>query len=243
MKPRRLARLVTLSSSSGSWTGVESIVQGYRVTQNSSVARSPGSRAVDPRAPRSPCRSVRARGARSPRVNRTPRPARHGACAAPASRARNAGWAGRDALRRRAAARPLRPSRGSARAYGRSSNDDRAGANARPNRMPRSRPDPSTQRGAEIASKWALIPDDVQVLITHGPPHGILDEVVSPRGKDQGCEALRERIVSLPALRLHAFGHIHEAYGTFSEGGRRFVNASICDYLYAPVNAPVVVDL
>lgn len=99
------------------------------------------------------------------------------------------------------------------------------------------------QRGAEIASKWALIPDDVQVLITHGPPHGILDEVVSPRGKHQGCEALRERIVSLPALRLHTFGHIHEAYGTFSEGGRRFVNASICDYLYAPVNAPVVVDL
>jgi Icc-related predicted phosphoesterase len=83
----------------------------------------------------------------------------------------------------------------------------------------------------------------VHVLITHGPPHGILDEVVMPPGKHQGCEALRERLGSLPALRVHAFGHIHEAYGTLSEGACRFVNASICDFHYAPVNAPVVVDL
>jgi predicted phosphodiesterase len=98
-------------------------------------------------------------------------------------------------------------------------------------------------RGAEIATKWALIPIDVHVLITHGPPHGILDDVVMPAGKHQGCEALRERLGSLPALRLHAFGHIHEAYGMLSEGACRFVNASICDFHHAPVNAPVVVEL
>lgn len=98
-------------------------------------------------------------------------------------------------------------------------------------------------RGAEIATKWALIPEDVHVLITHGPPYGILDEVLRPPGKHQGCEALRERLGSLRELRLHAFGHIHEAYGTFTEGECRFVNASICDFQYALVNAPVVVDL
>jgi Icc-related predicted phosphoesterase len=98
-------------------------------------------------------------------------------------------------------------------------------------------------RGAEIAAKWALIPDDVQVLVTHGPPHGILDEVLRPPGKHQGCEALRERIAALAHLQLHAFGHIHEAYGTHEESGRRFVNACICDFHYAPVNAPIVIDL
>jgi Icc-related predicted phosphoesterase len=67
-------------------------------------------------------------------------------------------------------------------------------------------------RGAEIAEKWALIPADVQVLITHGPPHGILDVVARPRRKHAGCEAMRDRIAELPDLRLHAFGHIHEAY-------------------------------
>ena len=53
-------------------------------------------------------------------------------------------------------------------------------------------------RGAEIAAKWALIPDDVHVLITHGPPHGVLDVVDRPAGKHVGCEALRERIAALP---------------------------------------------
>jgi Icc-related predicted phosphoesterase len=99
------------------------------------------------------------------------------------------------------------------------------------------------KRGAEIAAKWALIPDNVQVLITHGPPHGILDEVVIPQGTHQGCEALRERLLALPQLRLHAFGHIHEGYGSREEDGRSYVNASICDVHYAPINAPVVVDI
>ncbi|MBI3568129.1 MAG: metallophosphatase domain-containing protein [Gemmatimonadetes bacterium] len=98
-------------------------------------------------------------------------------------------------------------------------------------------------RGAEIAAKWALIPDDVKVLITHGPPHGILDAVMRPPGKHEGCEALRERLGALPQLQVHAFGHIHEAYGTIEDEGRRFVNASICNVSYAPVNAPVIVDL
>lgn len=98
-------------------------------------------------------------------------------------------------------------------------------------------------RGPEIAAKWALIPNDVQVLITHGPPHGILDTVKRPRGKHAGCEAMRERIDALSALRLHAFGHIHEAYGQLDQNQVQFVNACVCDFDYALVNSPVVVDL
>jgi Icc-related predicted phosphoesterase len=98
-------------------------------------------------------------------------------------------------------------------------------------------------RGPEIAAEWALIPEDVQVLITHGPPHGILDAVERLKGKHAGCEALRDRILALSELRLHAFGHIHEGYGQFEQDARRYVNACVCDFNYAPVNAPVVVDL
>ena len=32
-------------------------------------------------------------------------------------------------------------------------------------------------RGGELAEKWKLIPADIDILITHGPPNGILDEV------------------------------------------------------------------
>ncbi len=99
------------------------------------------------------------------------------------------------------------------------------------------------QRGQEIAEKGALIPDDVDVLVTHGPPHGVLDAVDGPPARHVGCEALLDRIATLPNLRVHAFGHVHEDYGTLEEGGRRFVNASICNRLYKPVNAPRVVDV
>ena len=37
-------------------------------------------------------------------------------------------------------------------------------------------------RGPEMAEKWAMIPEDIDVLITHGPPNGILDLVL--RGFD-----------------------------------------------------------
>lgn len=102
-------------------------------------------------------------------------------------------------------------------------------------------------RGEALARVWAEVPDDVHVLVTHGPPDGILDRVVAPPGQHVGCEMLRERLAALRALRLHVFGHIHEDYGIVEEGegtGRRtFVNACICDVRYRPVNRPVAMDL
>ena len=99
------------------------------------------------------------------------------------------------------------------------------------------------QRGPAIAAKWALIPDDVDVLVTHGPPHGVLDETIDYPPARAGCEALADRVAQLGQLRLHVFGHIHEGYGQTKVRGCCFVNASICDEHYAPTNSPVVVDL
>lgn len=62
-------------------------------------------------------------------------------------------------------------------------------------------------RGAEIAWHWSKIPDDTQVLITHGPPQGVLDADHS--GRAQGCWDLLQRTARLAELRLHVFGHIH----------------------------------
>ena len=100
-------------------------------------------------------------------------------------------------------------------------------------------------RGAELAEKWKLIPDDTDILITHGPPFGILDEV--PRRyfvENTGCEELRKRVeeLRLNKLKLHVFGHIHCGYGRAEKFGVKFINASNCDESYAPTNAPIVVD-
>lgn len=96
------------------------------------------------------------------------------------------------------------------------------------------------QRGPEIAAKWALVPAGIDVLVTHGPPAGILDR--TSRGDDVGCADLLAT-VQQRRPRLHVFGHIHEGYGTVERDGTRFVNASNCSERYHPVQKPIVVDL
>lgn len=102
-------------------------------------------------------------------------------------------------------------------------------------------------RGYELAEKWKLIPDDTDILVTHGPPNGILD-LVPRRGWDEntGCEELRKRLETIAEfgrLKLHVFGHIHCGYGTHEEFGVKFVNASTCDEQYNPTQPPIVIDL
>lgn len=96
-------------------------------------------------------------------------------------------------------------------------------------------------RGPQLREKWALIPDDTNILITHGPPSRIQDLV--PRGEYTGCEDLLVRVRALTRLKLHVFGHIHEGYGQIEKFGVQFVNAAICDGAYAAINKSIIVDI
>lgn len=95
-------------------------------------------------------------------------------------------------------------------------------------------------RGSKLKEKWDLIPDDIDVLITHGPPvrHG---GTIS-RGVDVGCEDLMEAVLKLQPL-VHVFGHVHEGYGVTYESGITFINASTCTHNYCADNPPCVFDL
>lgn len=95
-------------------------------------------------------------------------------------------------------------------------------------------------RGDPLRRVWARIPDETDVLITHGPPHGHLDRTST--GIRAGCEALLEAIARVRPC-LHVFGDIHEAYGVHQGAHTLFANASICDLRYRPRNPPLVVDL
>lgn len=98
--------------------------------------------------------------------------------------------------------------------------------------------------GADIEKHWQMIPLDTTVLITHGPPHGILDEVRrSPTHADKtGCESLLAHIQKHPP-QLHIFGHIHECYGLHREHGVDFHNVSTMNQAYTIQNPPVVIDI
>lgn len=96
-------------------------------------------------------------------------------------------------------------------------------------------------RGIALQEKWAMIPKDADVVITHGPPHGILD--YAPMSMEHcGCYDLLDRINEVKP-KYHIFGHIHNGYGVEKNNHTVFVNASICDEGYRAVNKPVVVEI
>ncbi|MCU0449145.1 MAG: metallophosphatase domain-containing protein [Bernardetiaceae bacterium] len=94
------------------------------------------------------------------------------------------------------------------------------------------------ERGADIRRHWDLIPAGTDILITHGPPQGVLDLTLD--GQAVGCADLRE-VVQKINPGLHLFGHIHEAWGQQRLGSTLFVNACVLDR-YQPAHPVVVLD-
>ena len=97
------------------------------------------------------------------------------------------------------------------------------------------------ERGLPIRAIWSNIPDDTDVLITHGPPAGFGDELYF--GERVGCGDLLKEVVHRVNPVVHIFGHIHEGYGKYESENTVFLNASICDEKYTRTNAPIVFDL
>ena len=97
------------------------------------------------------------------------------------------------------------------------------------------------QRRPALARRWAAIPDDTDVLITHTPPRGVLNR--TRRGQAIGCPSLRRRLLEVRP-RLHCFGHVHASGGRLvGEDGTRFVNASMVTHRSASLRAPMTLHL
>jgi hypothetical protein len=97
-------------------------------------------------------------------------------------------------------------------------------------------------RGQKLLDKWQLIPADTDILITHGPPLGFGDILQDCR-KRTGCYELLKEVRERVKPLYHVFGHIHEGYGVWREGGTTYVNASTCNLDYNPENRAIVFDL
>ena len=92
-----------------------------------------------------------------------------------------------------------------------------------------------------LESLYDPVPADLDVLVTHGPPLGVLDR--NHQGHPCGSRALLEAVAAKPP-RVHVFGHIHEGGGQVRpKGGVTFVNASAHDERYRLVHAPIALDL
>lgn len=91
-------------------------------------------------------------------------------------------------------------------------------------------------RGEKLAEKWAKIPGNTDVLITHGPAYRMLDHTIS--GQMVGDEDLFNRIMEVKP-KLHCCGHIHWAHGQKSFNDIEFINAAVLNERYNHENKPV----
>jgi len=97
---------------------------------------------------------------------------------------------------------------------------------------------------SDLKKKYELIPEETDILITHGPPYGTMDVVRSfhtGKAEHVGSTILAGTLNTLKNLKLHCFGHIHEGYGKSKDS--RSVNASYVDEQYMPVNKPIRIEL
>ncbi|WP_373492424.1 metallophosphatase domain-containing protein [Parasphingorhabdus sp.] len=94
--------------------------------------------------------------------------------------------------------------------------------------------------GAELANTWARIPDNSDILITHVPPAGRLDQ--SSQGHSHGCPLLAAELPRI-APKVHCFGHVHASGGSETEDGTVFINACSIDGWGAPLRQPISIPL
>lgn len=97
----------------------------------------------------------------------------------------------------------------------------------------------------KLKEKYDLIPDNIDILVSHSPPYGILDE--SDKGTLCGSRSLRDTLDRIKPMVL-VCGHIHEQ-GSKSmlykhQGPNTWcVNASYVNEHYQPVNKPMRIEL
>ncbi len=99
----------------------------------------------------------------------------------------------------------------------------------------------ATSQHGWIKPHWDMIPNNTEILLTHGPPYGILDEVTTINGDSYhpprlaGCEELAKRVPETD-IKLHVFGHIHEGRGFAYRGEKTYINGSSLDRMYSPAD-------
>lgn len=95
-------------------------------------------------------------------------------------------------------------------------------------------------RGGPLIEQWKKIPDDVDLLLTHGPVWGVLD--LTANEQHAGDKDLLQKVLDIKP-KTHVCGHIHESYGSVTRHGIRFINACLLNEAYALVHQPILFEL
>jgi len=88
---------------------------------------------------------------------------------------------------------------------------------------------------------WATIPQGTDIVVTHCPPYGILDQVL-PRMESVGSRTLKDRIKEIRP-KIHISGHLHESYGQYTDGKTDYYNVSVLDEQYQMANPITIIEV
>ncbi len=103
----------------------------------------------------------------------------------------------------------------------------------------------------EMDIVWDSIPSDVDILVSHGPPKGVLDitrDIETKAPIHVGSKSLMRQVTERIRPRFHAFGHIHDEaghrnYGMVTRGATTYINCSCCDLACKLLNPGFVVEI
>ena len=95
---------------------------------------------------------------------------------------------------------------------------------------------------SQLEERYSYIPQDTDILISHSPPMGVNSATLAET--EGGSASLLNATTKLPHLKLHVFGHIHEARGISmrhnAESPHLCVNAAHVDRNYHPYRQPPI---
>lgn len=112
----------------------------------------------------------------------------------------------------------------------------------------------------ELSNIFDNIPEDTDVLISHGPPYGILDETkiiekkrksiynnfdykIKETIKSVGSISLLEEVNKRKNIKYHIFGHVHTGYGYKNIENKNFYNVSLLNDFYKFQNPPTLIEI
>ena len=98
----------------------------------------------------------------------------------------------------------------------------------------------NADRGDDIKQHWDKIPNDIDILVTHGPAFGHLDKIIG-QTNSLGCEELTKAIERVKP-KIHVCGHIHSGYGYKFDGTTHYFNAAVLGERYLYQNKPFHFD-
>lgn len=102
------------------------------------------------------------------------------------------------------------------------------------------------ERGPSINRYWDAIPEQTDVLITHGPPKFKLDDLKLSKNfktnRHVGCQDLSNAVERVKPI-INVFGHIHQSYGTIVDEQTTFVNCALCNTFNQLTKEPIKIEL